>query len=464
MASVFDLVKLFTTGSLSKDEILNKVSSHTVSSTQPSVTSSRLMVTHRSFQFSEGNEATSEEETEETPLKSHPPVRPDSQTSHRTASTYKPDRWTEFYKRQLQFQKRSQIAKADQKSRKHRTSMQSCTFKSRPNTQTPTSPHVFKRLARNKDLSQYEAVKRQRDNDKEEAEMALCTFAPVISPKSRDLQRNMSRTRSQPMISQRTALMSKNECSFQPTVSPLKQSMQKAKDYLTDDAFRRLYALKSQTLHQKTVKAEVSVAEPSYRSNLDYPELDRPFFERQALYEIKKKENAEALMAAASSPKNITLKINENSRRMVEGTFESRNAETVRRNQSPKRNSTAEFTFKPQITEQAKALRNRSNDERCHGDFVKRMENIEKLKAIKAKLEREKEKSTMFKALSPRNSTSRLMVVSHPESYVERLNEQSAEKLRCVSQSLTERSARELKDCTFTPKLNKYPSYLKSLG
>mmetsp|Transcript_25692 Transcript_25692/g.45016 ORF Transcript_25692/g.45016 Transcript_25692/m.45016 type:complete len:461 (-) Transcript_25692:161-1543(-) len=459
MASVFDLVKLFTTGSLSKDEILKKVSSHTISSTQASVSSSQLMLTHRSFQFSEEDEAQSEEETEETPVKVHQPVRPSSQNSQRTVSTSKPDRFDEFYKRQLSWQIRNKLTKASLQNRKLRSSMKSCNSKPKQRPEVTNPVQVFKRLSGNKDYTQFETIKRRREEAKEAEEMAHCTFAPEISPNSRQIQRNLSGTRSQPMISQRTGLMlSKNECTFQPNVSPLKKTMEKAKDYLTDDAFRRLYKLKSTALHPKEVAVPSVKAPTQYHSGQYYPELERPFFERQALYEIKKKEKADAQlrMTQVSSPR-----INEASKLMVRTDFETRNLTSRSREQEEEVNP--ECTFRPQITEVAKSMRSRSHEERCHGDAEKRQLNLEKLKAVRAQLEREKAKSSMIMALSPRNVQSNLKVWDHPETYVDRLNERSEEKSRCISQIKTERSARELDECTFSPKVNKYPRYLKNL-
>jgi hypothetical protein len=316
---------------------------------------------------------------------------------------------------------------------------------------------AYVRLAENKDYAVYEAVKQQRDQAQLQAEMANCTFAPVISPKSRAIQRSLSKVRSQPLVRRRAAVTSREECTFRPAVSRLKKSMDKAKDYITDDAFKRLYQVKATALHQR--EAELPKEPSRSQRNLNYPELDRPFFERQALYELKRMEKAEAQLRipVVSSPR-----MNEASKQMVKGSFDDRNAELLRKRQEHKPDL-SECTFKPQITDQAKSLRNRSSEERSQGDTEKRLQNLDKLKALKVRLEREKARSSMLQALSPRNAHSSLRLQSHPETYVERLNEKAAERTRSISQLQAERSDREMEECTFAPRVLEYPKYLKLL-
>jgi hypothetical protein len=372
---------------------------------------------------------------------------------------------------------KSQHAKVDQQNRKLRASMKTCTFAPKPRSAVsppssraksgyidpsavelrpaPYTNRACVRLAESKDYSVYEAVKQQRDQANQQAEMAKCTFAPVISPNSRAIQRSLSKVRSQPLVRHRVT--SRDECTFRPSVSRLKRSMEKAKDYVSDDAFRRLYQVKATALHQKAVELH---PEPSRSPrHLNYPEVDRPFFERQALYELKKREKAETLLRI---PEVSSPRINEASKLMVKGSFEDRNAELIRKRQELKPDLSA-CTFKPQITDQAKSLRNRSSEERSQGDTEKRLQNLEKLKAVKVRLEREKTRSSMLQALSPRNAQSTLKLLSHPETYVERLNEKAAERTRSISQLQVERSDREMEECTFAPKVLEYPKYLRLL-
>jgi hypothetical protein len=460
MSSVLDLVKQFTSGSLSKDEIISKVASPTVYSTQASVSSSRVLLSNLSFQFSEEMEDTMNHETATTPVKEA--IRhfdPHSQVSELTEWPCKTDRWSRFYKRQMSLHIKSQLDKAAQQGRKAKASLKACTFSPRSGSERTPSGKVFERLAKVKDYSPYEALKQQRDDAQTDAELAHCTFSPKISPRSREIQRSLSPRSSRPVISQRTEMMSRNECTFQPSVPHLKKSMEKAKEYLSDDAFKRLYELKSNTLHPKQAKVPSPQRSIETPRRQQYPALDRPFFERQALYEIKKKERA-----GLRSPRVCSPKVNSTSKIMVKGTFAERNAEFVSRLQGRQKAEVPECTFKPQITGKAQALRGRSSDERCHGDAQKRLANIEKLSAVRLRLEHEKTKSCMFLALSYKHVPSSLRVLSHPETYVDRLNEQAAGRDQTRRQVMTERRGKEMEECSFSPRVRKYPIYLKSLA
>jgi hypothetical protein len=254
-------------------------------------------------------------------------------------------------------------------------------------------------------------------------------------------------------------MMSRNECTFQPAVPDLKKSNEKAKEYLSDDAFKRLYEVKSNTLHPKQVTESSPQRSIETPRSQQYPALDRPFFERQALYEIRRKERAEL-----GSPRVRSPQINRTSKLMVKGTFAQRNAESVSKQQGRMKSEVPQWTFKPQITEQAQALRRRSSDERCHGDAEKRLENIAKMRAVRRRLEHEKTKSCLFLALSPKHIHSSLKVLSHPETYVERLKEQADGKDLARSKVMTQRRRNEMDECSFAPRVRKYPSYLKSLA
>lgn len=183
--------------------------------------------------------------------------------------------------------------------------------------------------------------------------------------------------------------------------------------------------------------------------------MNRPFFERQALYEIKKEANLKAKLSPSQAS---VLSASKASKRLAK----SAKSEVLNAGQSKLSHANPECVFRPQITKLAKSLKSRSDTERAQGNSDKLLEQLRKMKAVTARLQREQTKS--LKVLALNNAQSKLQIVSHPETYIRPVEEQATEKAALTSTTRAELCRQEVEGCTFMPKVLSYPHYLRDIA
>ncbi len=124
-----------------------------------------------------------------------------------------------------------------------------------------------------------------------------------------------------------------------------------------------------------------------------------------------------------------------------------------------------ECTFVPAINPASRALRRRSVVDMSRGDALKR-ETATRL--LRLRLEQEGLEGVTFKPVINASSgggvEGRLKVLSDPDTYVARLSAEAAAQAEKARRAASSAEVSELAECTFTPKVNDAPDYIKRIA
>jgi hypothetical protein len=444
MSTIAELVEQLKEGAISKDQMLECIYSssflgkteHTVATPQnrvetglsSSIEESEIEFTYNTFDSKHGLE----------------PI-PDFSTAEVVTH--------EFLERQNQWEMRKSFNNEVLKLQQKKEEGKECTFQPKINSGKPRSPNeTLGRLTVVKDNRRVLWLKEEQERKKIEEETKECTFQPEINKNSTVFgSRYLSETpKTRNSIPQQR---------FAPRIKGPGKHMHAAKEYLRQDPFERLSRPK------EAYQPEPEEFQASYKSISPVSQFtgctfsSKPFYERQALYEMMKQSKREAV----DQSKTAQPKINDKSRRMVKNSFADRNEEVIRK-KNEKVKEKDENSFKPKITSMGKMLRNRSFAEMSYGDSKKRNEKIEYLKGVIEDKEREIMSPFFVPNKSYTSVKSKLQILEDPENYIERLKSQQRKK-EFESQIAKEEKVRmEISECTYQPTIIDAPEYVKQIA
>lgn len=415
MNSISDLVEQLKEGSISKDEMLERIYSN-------SIQRSKI-----------GSESEKREEF-------------DSFSFHKNKEKFEDPSFSMmklemFLDRQNQWEFRKNLNQDILREQKLKNEEKECTFQPTTNySPSKYSADTFKRLSRHKDMSRYTRIKQQIDYNKLQEELSSCTFEPTINSRS---SHTVSRYRSEsPKRSIQPA-----EPSFAPKVKGPAKHMTSAREYLRVSPFERLSKVKSvQEPEEETIKCHTPII---YSCGCSYS--SKPFFERQALYEIMKYEKREA----AEQIVNHKPIINDRSRKLVKKSFLERNKEMIEKKSRPK-NDPQTYSFHPKITKMAKMRKYRSLAE---------MSSVEKKKFEKSEADPQSPCDQQFSSTKAYSSIkSKLQILNDPEGFIERLKQEQRRKDLELNYMREENLRKELEECTYQPAIIDAPGYIKQIA
>ena len=123
----------------------------------------------------------------------------------------------------------------------------------------------------------------------------------------------------------------------------------------------------------------------------------------------------------------------------------------------------AELTFKPAINPKSHVLAPRNFEELSTGDQLRRQAAQE---AIKLKVEQTELSEITFhpKLNFKKGASSRLKLLSDPNSYLSRLAEEAAAKEEIQEQRARELELKEMEGCTFRPQVHDAPTFVKRIA
>jgi hypothetical protein len=448
MSSIAELIELLKEGSISKDQMLERIYSQSFPSKPdrfiPSAVTEIPSTKHENNNFYSDIEIDfNTNEIEDIKNGPSPYFEP-------SFSGYSPDA---FIDRQNQWDFKKNFNKELLKEKKLKMEVKDCTFHPKTNViAAKFSQDTIERLARIKETSRLLKIKEENEQLKIEEEMKACTFQPQINKGSSvSGSKYMSETpKKSPNYEQHT---------FVPKVRGPSSKMKTAKEYVKQDPFERLSRPKE--LYQP----EPEEPELSVKSATPVPDYygssfsSRPFFERQALYELMKHEKKELLN---SQEPNKPL-INERSKKLVKNSFFERNSEMIQKKNTTKTDPDP-CSFQPKITNQAKMRRNRSVAEMSYGDSKKKSDKIEFLKEQAEEKIRETVNPSTFQSKSYASVKSKLGIIDDPSSYIERIKAQQRKKEIEAQMIKEEKIKQDLSECTYAPAIIDAPSYVKQIA
>ena len=346
-----------------------------------------------------------------------------------------------FFERQMQWEAKKLMNQELLRDKKVKFERQECTFQPK----THYSPSRFtqetlNRLSQHKDTSKYAQSKKENDYKNLQKELEACTFEPMINRTSAGAE---SRYLSQ---SPPSKPRSSEEHRFAPRVKGPLKHMTSAREYIKQNPFERL------SKHKVAFEPEV----PTSLSKSPVPECSgvsfssKSFFERQALFELNKKDKIEA-MDLYFDHKPV---INERSKRLVKKTFSQRNQEMIEKKQSPKKDPNV-FPFRPKITKMAK---------------MKKYSSFRSIAPEKPQvfISEAASPEPIYEQMQARNSysgiKSKLQILQDPEEFIERLKAEQRAKEIEIMMSREDKMRKELEECTHQPAVIDAPDYVKQIA
>lgn len=344
-----------------------------------------------------------------------------------------------------------------------------CTFQpvtNKNNLNTQEDP--FERLSKLRENHKLRRMREEQEKLKEEAELRGCTFKPEINNYKNEVQPRYMITNEERNLSPRLRLMLKDQYTFIPRVKGLIKGMNSAKEYIKQNPFERLSKPKEVSEpDEPEEEIEISPKHSIVSSSTEYKEYgdsfsSRPFFERQALYELMKAEKK----SYHENMPSVGPEICERSKKMVKKGFFERNQEMIDKKEATLKNSQkpSGCTFQPRITQKAKLVKNRSFTEMSYGDSKKKETKIQTMK---------QEIEQNFKAMNNlglshtklySNVGSTIKILDDPDSYVARLRDLQRNKEQKIKAIKDEREKQELSACTHAPVTIEAPSYVKQIA
>ncbi|OMJ80847.1 hypothetical protein SteCoe_18797 [Stentor coeruleus] len=446
MSSIAELVELLKEGSISKEQMLEKIYSASFPQ-KPESTKAIKSLEAPQFKFESGTDFEFNSNDFED---FHPKPTPLFEPSF---SVLSPE---SFINRQLQWDLKKNINQEVLREKKLRIDVKDCTFK--PKTNIPSckfTKETIERLAKTRETTRLLKIKEDQERKRFEEEMKNCTFQPEIN-------RNSSITGSKYLSDTPKKIVLYEQPAFTPKVKGPSKTMSSANEYLKQDPFERLSRPREP---YQPEPEESEITENFFKSQIQYPEnpgssfSTRPFFERQALYEIMKQEKKELLQQITSAKPQI----NERSKKLVTTDFFERNDEMISKKSTPKQHPN-EPNFQPKITNMGKMRRNRSVAEMSYGDLKKKNEKLEYLKELQEDKIREVVNPSVFQSKSYANVKSKLQIADDPDSYVERIKSQQRKKELETQIAKEEKIRQELSECTYAPIVIDAPVYVKQIA
>ena len=360
----------------------------------------------------------------------------------------------EFLERQTQWDFKKNVNQESMKEQKLRLETKECTFHPKTNEKsTVFSQDTIDRLTKIRENTRLVRLKEEQERKKLEEEMEACTFHPQIN-------KNSCISGSKYMKESNRLYYTGSTPTFIPTVKGPTRKMKAANEYIKQDPFERL------SRPREAYQPEPEEPEYSMKSSTPLPEYSgcsfstRPFFERQALYELMKHEKKQQL--SQKPPKNPVM--NERSKKLVKTDFFERNEEMIRKKLEPSVDYPEACSFQPKITNLAKMRRNRSVAEMAYGDSKKKSEKIEFLKEMAEEKFKESINPSTFQSKSYANVKSKLQILDDPHSYIDRIKYQQRRK-EAETQILKDEKARqEVAECTHSPNIIDAPGYVKQIA
>lgn len=346
-----------------------------------------------------------------------------------------------FFERQMQWEAKKLMNQELLRDQKAKCERKECTFQPK----THYSPSKFtqdtlNRLSQHKDTSKYAQSKKENEYKNLQKELEACTFEPMINRTSACAESRY--------LSQSPPRKDRNseQPRFAPRVKGPLKHMTSAREYIKQNPFERLS--KHKLANEPEVATSVSKSPVPECSGISFS--SKSFFERQALFELNKKEKIEA-MDQVFDHKPV---INERSKRLVKKTFSQRNQEMIEKKQSPRKDPNV-FPFRPKITKMAK---------------MKKYSSFRSLAQEKPKIFNSEAASPepFYEQVEVRNSyngvRSKLQILQDPEGFIERLkNEQRAKEIE-IMMSREDKMRKELEECTHQPAIIDAPEYVKQIA
>ena len=404
MSTISELVELLKEGSISKDQMLEIIHSNSFTSKPP----------EKSARF----EKTADRETEvefNTLDFDDFQMRP-TPVFETSFSVLNSDG---FIERQVNWDTKRSINQELKREQKMKIEEKECTFqpKTNANVSSGFSQETIERLAKCRENVRIIRMREEQERRKLEEELLPCTFHPQIN-------KNSCISGSKYLADTPKRNLNNEEPTFIPKVKGPCKGMKIAKEYVKQDPFERLSRPKEMTQPEPEDDSPKSIK--PLTPNPEYSGISfstKPFFERQALYELMKLEKKE-ILESMPLPQPV---INERSKKLVKKDFYQRNQEMIEKKSETKPDPNP-CSFQPKITNMAKMRRNRSFAEMSYGDLKKRNEKVEVLKEMAEEKVREQTNYSSFQSRSYTNVKSKLQILDDPQSYIERIKSEQRKK------------------------------------
>ena len=450
MSSIAELVELLKEGSISKEQMLERIYAQ---SFPPKPKQEKIFEPTSDIQTINNERTTFDYDIDIE-------FNPNDMDNFipRTAPSFEPSMSifpsNEFLDRQSQFQFKKHFNNETLREQKLQYETRECTFQPKTNADNVSfSQDTIARLTKSRENTRLLKLKEDQDRRKLEEEMQACTFHPQIN-------RNSCISGSKYLSETPKKEFFGESPTFVPRVKGPSKKMKSANEYIKQDPFERLSRPK------ESYQPEPEEPEYSIKSTTPVPDCygssfsTRPFFERQALYELMKHEKRE--MMEQQSPKRPI--INERSKKIVKSSFTERNEEMIKKKTEPKIDYPDLCTFQPKITNLAKMRRNRSFAEMTYGDSKKKSEKIEYLKEMAEEKLKELVNPSIFQSKSYANVKSKLQILDDPQSYIDRIKSQQRKKEIHAQINKEEKIRQEISECTHAPVVIDAPTYVKQIA
>eukprot|EP00743_Colponemidia_sp_Colp-15_P005027 GILK01005414.1.p1 GENE.GILK01005414.1~~GILK01005414.1.p1 ORF type:complete len:555 (-),score=87.07 GILK01005414.1:220-1884(-) len=398
---------------------------------------------------------------------------------------------------------------------------ENCTFKPAINTisasivsPSPNAAAVSERLYKHQSKTRILQLQSEIQQKQEEEFRKNCTFTPQISRPPKEFASQISsRYMQDPNLSTNSSRhIDVPEFSFTPRVNKVPVHMGSAQLYLQTNAFERLSRPRTAAQDASFVSDENSFiswsnenngntgnvtsyrtigtakatrpssapreringsAESEQHASKRDPDFFIQFLQRQNILEANRQDRLARVQSSVQfqpkpelCPKSKVL-AEKRLRKSGGGDFLTRvEQHCLKREQSfheMAAHTPSDCTFQPQINDASRVLKPRTAEEMSVGDMM-RKENS--LRAMKLQIEkRELEVATFKPKLTQKEGvSSRLKVVSDPDTYIERIQKSAriqCERAKRVQESLDEQATKE---CTFKPKIHEAPAYVTRIA
>jgi len=300
-----------------------------------------------------------------------------------------------------------------------------------------------------------------------------CTFTPDLSLSASSMQLHGSYMNTSSVEEGRCRRPAPDPPSYSycPRTNSVPDRMQQAHAYVSQDVFERLIKPHADSLRpqvrpepQSSEGASVSSISNSGMADSQSAEVSLlQFLRRQNEYEEERLRRLDELEAAHTPTWQPEL--DSRSRRLAErqrcrsqvprgANSESRLHRGTDVSGSCDRSSSADFSFRPEISRAAARRPPRGFAEMSQGDLARR---TARAAALREKLRQEAEQQLSFTPQlneMPGHVRGQLRVLEEPELYVRRLRETQAVMEWARQLELEDREERSLADCTFHPQIN----------
>jgi len=371
-----------------------------------------------------------------------------------------------------------------------------CTFKPQVNSGRSSTPrgstHSGQRLYA--DAFSKEHQLRRRAQELEMERLKDCTFTPKTNRPT--AWAASPRCRRSPNQSQRSALArpgghahaqsrEQAECTFQPQINAPPRAMANQSQYLSTNAFVRLSkprpppALEASapvTTYQDLLGGPPCTSSSPRARTKEGPRDWTAFLQREEELQIRKVAKREKLMAeerAMMQPTLITPMAKRMAQHKPREAFVERMEQDVQRRQrrqsldaSHAATADAGFTFRPHISAQAQGTRAKTLEELVYGDRAKKQAAHDRQAA------EEQAKQMQECTFTPRLNTSGTsgvegklhLAIQNPELYALWLKTHEAQKEAQRKAATAAHAEKENAECTFHPNIHPLPQYMSGIA